>query len=136
MQPMIRVALCLLFLIAFALVQGVAPHAHLESASNDHLADHHAITEQAPNFHIHTHVINDHIDASHEYSDVTQIDLLKSTLSSHNLHPLSMPAALVGLFIVMLAVLWFCIERLPPFIRLVHFGPPRLRSSSSRAPPR
>lgn len=131
-----RISLCLLFVIAFVFGQGIAPHAHLEHTSDDHIADHHTVSEHRSGFHIHTHVISEHIDASHEFSDVTQIDLLQSAFSSHKLQLLSMPPMLAGLFVIILAVLWFCIERSPPAVPLVHFGPPQLRSSSPRAPPR
>jgi hypothetical protein len=127
-----RTALCLLMLIAFVFGQGVIPHAHLEHRS----VRHDAIEHHHHSLHVHSHVIGEYADTSHQFSEAAPIDLLKGAFSSHKLQMQSMSTMLAALFVAIFVVLWICIARLPPPVSFVDFGPPQRRHSPPRAPPR
>lgn len=123
-----RTFLSLIFVIALLGVQGMSLHAHLPHAEDEHTAVPHN------NLHIHSHVVDERLDADHDHPDAVPIDLLTSALSRDHLMP-SLDVVFQAVLILALMVIWVCIQRLPPLTLLINPPPRRLRKPSPRAPP-
>lgn len=109
-------------------VQGMSLHAHLPHAEDEHTAVQHN------NLHIHSHVVDESLDADHDHPDAVSIDLLTSALSRDHLMP-SLDVVFQAILILALMVVWIFIQRIPPLAPLINPPPRRLRKPSPRAPP-
>jgi hypothetical protein len=123
-----RVLFYLLVVAAFACVQGVPLHGHIDHVSDSFMAhDHEAM-------HVHSHAIDPHLQDLHEHSEAIEVDLLGISIATSAVS-LSTVAVLTTLWSLVFVVLWVCIQRSPPPVPLLHFGPPPLLRPSPRAPP-
>jgi hypothetical protein len=126
--------LCLALIVAFAFVQSLQLHGHLQ-----HDADAH--TSVLAHSHIHSdlhHHGGDLDDADHmndqAHQPTVEVDLLGIALTQDNpgTHPI---IALVAFWLGVFFVLWVGTGWLPPPIPPFHFRSPPLLRPSPRAPP-
>ncbi|MFT3931194.1 MAG: hypothetical protein QM709_12950 [Spongiibacteraceae bacterium] len=124
-----RIVFCLALMIALLGVQGMSLHAHLPHAEDKHA------TAQHDNLHIHSHVVDENLDADNDHPDAVSIDLLTSVFSRDNHFTPSIDIAFQAILILAALVVWTCSQRIPPPALILTIPSPRLRKPSSRAPP-
>lgn len=124
-----RIVFCLALMIALLGVQGMSLHAHLPHAEDEH------VTAKHHNLHIHSHVVDENLDADHDHPEAVAVDLLTSALSRDHQLVSSIDITFQSVLILTLLVVWTCIQRVPPPAPDIPLSSPRLRKPSSRAPP-